>query len=206
MERVREVKEYRLQSTSAGTVKLAERPTRFHVENMPKGQYIVIPEVSSQRRRYVPMGFFTPNIFCSNLVKIIPDATLYHFGVLTSNVHMAWMRVVCGRLKSDYRYSKDIVYNNFPWPEPSTQQRQKIEQTAQAILDARALYPDSSLADLYDELTMPPELRKAHHQNDMAVMQAYEFTKGSEAYKSEAACVAELMKLYQKKVEEIEKR
>ena len=206
MERVREVKEYRLQSTSAGTVKLAERPTRFHVENMPKGQYIVIPEVSSQRRRYVPMGFFTPNIFCSNLVKIIPDATLYHFGVLTSNVHMAWMRVVCGRLKSDYRYSKDIVYNNFPWPEPTTQQRQKIEQTAQAILDARALYPDSSLADLYDELTMPPELRKAHHQNDMAVMQAYGFTKGSEAYKSEAACVAELMKLYQKKVEELEKR
>ena len=116
-------------------------------------------------------------------MKIIPDATLYHFGVLTSNVHMAWMRVVCGRLKSDYRYSKDIVYNNFPWPEPSTQQRQKIEQTAQAILDARALYPDSSLADLYDELTMPPELRKAHHQNDMAVMQAYGFTKGSEAYK-----------------------
>jgi len=202
MERVREVKEYRLQSTSAGTVKLAERPTRFHVENMPKGQYIVIPEVSSQRRRYVPMGFFTPNIFCSNLVKIIPDATLYHFGVLTSNVHMAWMRVVCGRLKSDYRYSKDIVYNNFPWPEPSTQQRQKIEQTAQAILDARALYPDSSLADLYDELTMPPELRKAHHQNDMAVMQAYGFTKGSEAYKSEAACVAELMQRYQKLCEE----
>ena len=206
MERVREVKEYRLQSTSAGTVKLAKRPTRFHVENMPKGQYIVIPEVSSQRRRYVPMGFFTPNIFCSNLVKIIPDATLYHFGVLTSNVHMAWMRVVCGRLKSDYRYSKDIVYNNFPWPEPSTQQRQKIEQTAQAILDARALYPDSSLADLYDELTMPPELRKAHHQNDMAVMQAYGFTKGSEAYKSEAACVVGLMKLYQKKVEDLEKR
>ena len=202
MERVREVKEYRLQSTSAGTVKLAERPTRFHVENMPKGQYIVIPEVSSQRRRYVPMGFFTPNIFCSNPVKIIPDATLYHFGVLTSNVHMAWMRVVCGRLKSDYRYSKDIVYNNFPWPEPSTQQRQKIEQTAQAILDARALYPDSSLADLYDELTMPPELRKAHHQNDMAVMQAYGFTKGSEAYKSEAACVAELMQRYQKLCEE----
>lgn len=134
MERVREVKEYRLQSTSAGTVKLAERPTRFHVENMPKGQYIVIPEVSSQRRRYVPMGFFTPNIFCSNLVKIIPDATLYHFGVLTSNVHMAWMRVVCGRLKSDYRYSKDIVYNNFPWPEPSTQQRQKLNRLHRQFL------------------------------------------------------------------------
>lgn len=194
-------KEYRLQSTSAGTVKLAERPTRFHVENMPKGQYIVIPEVSSQKT-ICSDGIFTPNIFCSNLVKIIPDATLYHFGVLTSNVHMAWMRVVCGRLKSDYRYSKDIVYNNFPWPEPSTQQRQKIEQTAQAILDARALYPDSSLADLYDELTMPLELRKAHHQNDMAVMQAYGFTKGSEAYKSEAACVAELMQRYQKLCEE----
>ena len=139
-------------------------------------------------------------------MNIIPDATLYHFGVLTSNVHMAWMRVVCGRLKSDYRYSKDIVYNNFPWPEPSTQQRQKIEQTAQAILDARALYPDSSLADLYDELTMPPELRKAHRLNDMAVMEANGFAKGSEPYRNEAACVAEQIKLYQKKVEEIENR
>lgn len=136
----------------------------------------------------------------------IPDGDVYEFGILESNVHMAWMRTVCGRIKSDYRYSKDIVYNNFPWPEPTAQQHQKIEQTAQAILDARALYPDSSLADLYDELTMPPELRKAHHQNDMAVMQAYGFTKGSEAYKSEAVCVAELMKLYQKKVEELEKR
>ena len=194
MERIRAVKEYRLQSTSAGTVKLAERPTRFHVENMPKENYIVIPEVSSQRRRYIPMGFFTPNIFCSNLVKIIPDATLYHFGVLTSNVHMAWVRVVCGRLKSDYRYSKDIVYNNFPWPEPTVPQRQKIEQTAQAILDARALYPDSSLADLYDELTMPPELRKAHIANDKAVMAAYGFG----IKMTEEECVAELMKLYQK--------
>lgn len=206
MERIKAVREYRLHSTSAGTVKLADKPTRFHVENMPKGNYIVIPEVSSQRRRYVPIGFFTPDILCSNLVKIIPDATLYHFGVLTSNVHMAWMRVVCGRLKSDYRYSKDIVYNNFPWPTPTEQQKQKIEQTAQAILDARALYPDSSLADLYDELTMPPELRKAHHNNDIAVMQAYGFTKESDAYKSEAACVAELMKLYQKLVEEKDRK
>lgn len=206
MERIKAVKKYRLSSPSKGTVKLAEKPTRFHVENMPEENYIVIPEVSSQRRRYIPMGFFTPNIFCSNLVKIIPDATLYHFGVLTSNIHMAWMRAVCGRLKSDYRYSKDIVYNNFPWPEPTAQQRQKIEQTAQAILDARALYPDSSLADLYDELTMPPELRKAHRLNDMAVMEAYGFAKGSEAYRNEAACVAELMKLYQKKVEEIENK
>lgn len=198
MERIKAVKKYRLSSPSKGTVKLAEKPTRFHVENMPEENYIVIPEVSSQRRRYIPMGFFTPNIFCSNLVKIIPDATLYHFGVLTSNIHMAWMRAVCGRLKSDYRYSKDIVYNNFPWPEPTAQQRQKIEQTAQAILDARALYPDSSLADLYDELTMPPELRKAHRLNDMAVMEAYGFAKGSEPYRNEAACVAELMKRHQK--------
>lgn len=206
MERIKAVREYRLSSPSKGTVKLAEKPTRFHVENMPKGQYIVIPEVSSQRRRYVPMGYMDSSVLCSNKVRLMPDADLYEFGILESNVHMAWMRVVCGRLKSDYDYSIKIVYNNFPWPEPTAQQRQKIEQTAQAILDARALYPDSSLADLYDELTMPPELRKAHQQNDMAVMQAYGFTKGSEAYKSEAACAAELMKLYQKKVEEIEKK
>ena len=202
MERIKAVREYRLSSPSKGTVKLAEKPTRFHVENMPKGQYIVIPEVSSQRRRYVPMGYMDSSVLCSNKVRLMPDADLYEFGILESNVHMAWMRVVCGRLKSDYDYSIKIVYNNFPWPEPTAQQRQKIEQTAQAILDARALYPDSSLADLYDELTMPPELRKAHRQNDMAVMQAYGFTKGSEAYKSEAACVAELMKRYQKLCEE----
>ncbi len=206
MERIKAVREYRLSSPSKGTVKLAEKPTRFHVENMPKGQYIVIPEVSSQRRRYVPMGYMDSSVLCSNKVRLMPDADLYEFGILESNVHMAWMRVVCGRLKSDYDYSIKIVYNNFPWPESTAQQRQKIEQTAQAILDARALYPDSSLADLYDELTMPPELRKAHRLNDMAVMEAYGFAKGSEAYRNEAACVAELMKLYQKKVEEIENR
>ena len=200
MERVKAVREYRLASPSAGTVKLADKPTHFHVENMPKGNYIVIPEVSSEKRKYIPMGFFFPEVLCSNLVKIIPDTTLYHFGVLTSNVHMAWVRAVCGRLKSDYRYSKDIVYNNFPWPAPTEQQKAKIEQTAQAILDARALYPDSSLADLYDELTMPPELRKAHQANDRAVMDAYGFTKGTAARTSESACVAELMKLYQQKV------
>lgn len=206
MERIKAVREYRLSSPSKGTVKLAEKPTRFHVENMPKGQYIVIPEVSSQRRRYVPMGYMDSSVLCSNKVRLMPDADLYEFGILESNVHMAWMRVVCGRLKSDYDYSIKIVYNNFPWPEPTAQQRQKIEQTAQAILDARALYPDGSLADLYDELTMPPELRKAHRLNDMAVMKAYGFAKGSEPYRNEAACVAELMKLYQKKVEEIENR
>lgn len=200
MERVKAVREYRLASPSAGTVKIADRPTHFHVENMPKGNYIVIPEVSSEKRKYIPMGFFSPEVLCSNLVKIISNTTLYHFGVLTSNVHMAWVRAVCGRLKSDYRYSKDIVYNNFPWSEPTEQQKARIEQTAQTILDARALYPDSSLADLYDDLTMPPELRKAHHDNDRAVMDAYGFTKGTAARTSESACVAELMKLYQQKV------
>ena len=130
----------------------------------------------------------------------MPNATTYEFGILESNIHMAWMRTVCGRLKSDYDYSIKIVYNNFPWPAPTEQQKAKIEQTAQAILDARALYPDSSLADLYDDLTMPPELRKAHQNNDRAVMDAYGFTKGTAARTSESACVAELMKLYQQKV------
>ena len=148
------------------------------------------------------MEVIDADVIAGSKLFLIPDISLYHFGVLTSNVHMAWMRTVCGRLKSDYSYASNVVYNTCPWPEPTAQQRQKIEQTAQAILDARALYPDSSLADLYDELTMPPELRKAHRQNDMAVMQAYGFTKGSEAYKSEAACVAELMQRYQKLCEE----
>ena len=197
MRRVEAVREMRLSSKSAGTVKLADKPTRFHVENMPTGTYVVIPEVSSERRKYIPMGFMTPDILCSNLVKIVPDATLYHFGILTSNVHMAWMRAVCGRLKSDYRYSKDIVYNNFPWPTPTEAQKAKIEQTAQAILDARAMYPDCSLADLYDEVTMPPELRRAHQANDKAVMQAYGFWG---KLNTETACVAELMKMYQELV------
>lgn len=160
----------------------------------------IILKVSSENRKYVPMGLMSPDMLCSDLVFIVPNATAYHLGVLTSNVHMAWVRAVCGRLKSDYRYSKDIVYNNFPWPAPTEQQKAKIEQTAQAILDARALYPDSSLADLYDDLTMPPELRKAHQANDRAVMDAYGFTKGTAARTSESACVAELMKLYQQKV------
>lgn len=194
MKRVEAVREMRLSSKSAGTIKLADKPTRFHVENMPKGTYVVIPEVSSEKRKYIPMGFMTPDILCSNLVKIVPYATLYHFGILTSNVHMAWMRAVCGRLKSDYRYSKDVVYNNFPWPTPTDEQKARIEQTAQAILDARELYPDCSLADLYDEATMPPELRKAHQQNDKAVMQAYGFWG---KLNSESACVAELMRMYQ---------
>ena len=194
MKRIEAVREMRLASNSAGTRKLADRPTRFHVENMPESNFIIVPSVSSEKRRYVPMGFMSPNVLASNLVLIIPDATLYHFGILESNVHMAWMRAVCGRLKSDYRYSKDVVYNNFPWPTPTEEQKAKIEQTAQAILDARALYPDSSLADLYDELTMPVELRKAHQNNDRAVMQAYGFPIRSTF--TESQCVAELFKLY----------
>ena len=196
MKRVQAVRDFRLSSKSAGTVKLAEQPTHFHVENMPKGNYIVIPEVSSERRRYIPIGFLSSDILCSNLVKIVPDATLYHFGILTSNVHMSWMRAVCGRLKSDYRYSKDVVYNNFPWPSPTEEQRKKIELTAQAILDARNSYPDSSFADLYDELTMPIELRKAHMQNDKAVMQAYGFLIKDT---TEESCVAELMRMYRER-------
>ncbi|MBR0156642.1 MAG: class I SAM-dependent DNA methyltransferase [Clostridia bacterium] len=199
LKRIQAVREYRLASPSAGTVKLADKPTRFHVENMPRGTYIVIPEVSSERRRYVPIGFMTPDILCSNLVKLIPNATLYHFGVLTSNVHMAWMRAVCGRLKSDYRYSKDIVYNNFPWPEPTEEQKAAIEKTAQAILDAREMYPGTSFADMYGEhMYLFPALLTAHQQNDRAVMQAYGFPiKGF----TESDCVAELMKLYQKLTE-----
>ena len=198
MKRVQAVRDYRLSSTSPGTVKIADKPTRFHVENMPKESYILIPKVSSESRRYVPIGFMTPDVLCSDLVFIVQGGNLYHFGILTSNVHMSWMRAVAGRLEMRYRYSKDIVYNNFPWCEPSPEQKKRIEETAQGILDARALYPDCSLADLYDELTMPSELRKAHQQNDKAVMQAYGFWG---KLNSESECVAELMKLYQELVE-----
>ena len=199
LKRVNAVREFRLASSRASTKKLADFPLLFSTTNIPHSAYIIIPKVSSERRRYVPMGLLDPNILSSDLVFIIPDADHYRFGVLTSNVHMAWMRAVCGRLKSDYRYSKDIVYNNFPWPTPTDAQKAKIEQTAQAILDARALYPDASLADLYDEATMPPELRKAHQENDKAVMQAYGFWG---KYNSEPACVAQLMKMYQALIDE----
>ncbi len=198
LKRVKAVRNYRLKSPSAGTVKLADKPTRFHVENIPSATYLLIPRVSSELRKYIPIGFVQPNCLASDSVHIVSNATIYDFGILTSNVHMAWMRAVAGRLKSDYRYSKDIVYNNFPWPNPTDEQKEKIEQTAQAILDAREKYPDCSLADLYDELTMPPELRKAHQENDKAVMQAYGFN----IKMTESECVAELMKMYQKLVKE----
>lgn len=192
-ERVINVREYRLQSPSAGTRKIADTPTHFHVENMPKGSYIVIPQVSSQRRRYIPMGYMDDGVLCSDKVRIMSEGQLYHFGILESNVHMAWMRTICCRLKSDYSYTINDVYNNFPWCQPTEEQKARIEQTAQAILDARAKYPDCSLADLYDEVTMPPELRRAHQENDRAVMAAYGFSTKM----TESECVAELFKMYQ---------
>ena len=201
-QRVENVRQLRLASKSAGTRKLADRPTRFHVENMPDGDSIIIPSVSSEKRRYVPMGFIHKGTFASNLVLLVPSATLYHFGVLESNVHMAWMRVVCGRLEMRYRYSKDVVYNNFPWPSslPTGEGRGEalIAQTAQAILDVRAKYPDSSLADLYDPATMPYDLLEAHRRNDRAVMQAYGFSTKM----TESECVARLFEMYARMTEE----
>ena len=193
MERIDKVKKMRENSPDEGARKLALTPAQFRETNNPPSA-IVVPCHSSQNRRYVPMDFIDDSIVVTNAVLFIPAASIYHFGILTSNVHMAWMRAVCGRLKSDYRYSKDVVYNNFPWPTPTDEQKAKIEQTAQAILDARALYPDCSLADLYDEVAMPPELRKAHQQNDRAVMQAYGFDIKTT---TETTCVADLMRMYQ---------
>ena len=192
MKRVQACKEDRL-TGAPDRQKLAETPTLFRETKNPETA-IVVPCTSSERRRYIPLGFIDKNTILTNSAIYIPDATIYEFGILISNVHMAWMRTVCGRLKSDYRYSKDVVYNNFPWPTPTNAQKAKIKQTAQAILDARALYPDSSLADLYDEVTMPPELRKAHQNNDRAVMQAYGMSIKDT---TESSCVAQLMKMYQ---------
>lgn len=197
-ERVELCKENRLSMKDSSTKKLAEKPTTFRDTNNPN-KYIALPMVSSGMRKYIPMAYFNKDFIPTNQVQIIPEATLYHFGVLMSNIHMAWTRFICGYLGTSYRYSKNIVYNNFPWCNPTPEKKAKIEKTAQAILDARALYPDSSLADLYDELTMPPELRKAHQQNDRAVMQAYGFSVKD---MTESKCVAELMKLYQSLVQQ----
>ena len=192
-ERVAGVQAFREASPKAATVKSADFPTLFQQIRQPDTNFILIPRVSSEGRKYIPIGFLSPDHIVSDAIQFIPDATLFHFGVLTSGVHMAWMRVVCGRLEMRYRYSNDVVYNNFPWPTPSDAQNEKIEQAAQAILDARALYPESSLADLYDEMAMPPELRKAHRANDAAVLEAYGFPKDS----SESDIVARLFKMYQ---------
>ena len=194
MERLNGVADTRRKTKTVAVQAQAETPMLFSQIRQPDSNYLAIPEVSSEKRRYIPIGFMTPNIIASNKLYLVPKADLYMLGVMISNVHMAWMRAVCGRLKSDYSYSP-AVYNNFPWPIPTEAQKAKIEQTAQAILDARALYPDCSLADLYDEIAMPPELRKAHQQNDRAVMQAYGFDV---ATTTETSCVAELMRMYQR--------
>ena len=194
MDRVKRTKEFRLQSTKEATRRYADYATRFMEIRQPQTEYILFPSHSSENRKYIPIGFVSPDIICGNANLLISNAGKYHFGILTSNVHMAWVRCICGRIKSDYRYSNDIVYNNFPWPTPTEAQKQKIEKTAQAILDARALYPHCSLADLYDDITMPAELRKAHQLNDKAVMEAYGFWG---KLNSEAECVSELIKMYQ---------
>ena len=194
IERVRQTEKFRLSSKRPQTLALANTPTLFGEIRQPNTKMLVVPKVSSQSRRYIPICFVNPTTIINGSALIVPNANLYHLGVLISNVHMSWMRTVCGRMKSDYQYSANIVYNNFPWPTPTDQQRATIEKTAQGILDARDLYPDSSLADLYDPLTMPPELRKAHQLNDKAVMQAYGFDIKNT---SEADCVAHLMRMYQ---------
>lgn len=201
MERIENVREFRLKSKKAATRKKAEVPFLFDENHACKTDYIAIPVVSSQNRRYIPMELLHKDVIAGNKLFMMPEGSLYYFGILTSNVHMAWMRTVTGRLKSDYSYSNTIVYNNFPWPLSTNQQRLKIEQTAQSILDARSLYPDNSLADLYNPVLMPLELRKAHIANDKAVMAAYGFSLKM----SEEDCVAELMKLYQKKLQEEKK-
>jgi hypothetical protein len=156
------------------TQKLAQTPTRFHVENIPSGEYLIVPKVSSERRKYIPIGFSDSNTLSSDLLFVVSNSSLYHFGILTSEMHMTWVRYVCGRLESRFRYSKDIVYNNYPFPENvSDKQKQKVETAAQKVLDTRAKYPDSSLADLYDPLTMPPDLVKAHQALDKAVDLCY---------------------------------
>ncbi|MEE1096473.1 MAG: DNA methyltransferase [Paludibacteraceae bacterium] len=191
LKRIELCKEDRL-SGASDRQKLADTPHLFREQKNPD-TYIIVPATSSERRRYIPLGFMDKDTIPTNSAVIIPNATLYHFGILTSNVHMAWMRVVCGRLKSDYRYSKDIVYNNFPWPAITPEQEAEISRTAQAILDARNLYPDCSLADLYDEVTMPVELRRAHQANDRAVMRAY----GLPVTTSESDTVAHLFRMYE---------
>lgn len=194
--RVEHVRDARLASKAEGTRKFAATPTLFCQIAQPDTNYIIVPKTSSGKRRYIPLGFMDKDTIASDLVFLIPNAGLYEFGILMSNIHNSWMRLVAGRLKSDFRYAKDIVYNNFPWCNPTPEQKSKIEETAQGILDTRKLFPNSTLAKLYDDTFMPPELRKAHQLNDKAVMEAYGITKDMEAYRSESACVALLMEMY----------
>lgn len=197
VERLKLVAKSRADSPTASVRRDAETPMLFTQIRQPDTNYLAVPEVSSENRRYIPIAFLTPDIIGSNKLYMVPNATMYMFGIIISNVHMAWMRTVSGRLEMRYSYSP-AVYNNFPWPTPTEEQKTKIEQTAQGILDARVLYPDCSLADLYDEVTMPVELRRAHQANDKAVMAAYGFPVRTT---TESSCVAELMRMYQRLVE-----
>ena len=195
---IQKVRERRESSSREATRKLAQTPSLFGEIRQPEsGHYLLVPSTSSERRKYIPIGFMNSSDISSNANLLVPNATLYEFGVLTSQMHMAWMRTVCGRLKSDYRYSAQIVYNNFPWPDVSEAQKATIMQKAQAVLDARAQFPDSSLADLYDPNTMPPVLTKAHAALDSAVDKLYRKT----AFPDDAARVALLFELYGKKTE-----
>jgi hypothetical protein len=172
--RIESVAQFRSESKAASTRAYSKHPTRFRQIAQPKGDYLAIPEVSSERRTFIPIAFVPSKVICSNTIQFVPDANRFIFGVLTSSMHMAWVRHVCGRLKSDYRYSNSLVYNNFPWPEsPSEKQVAAVEEKAQAVLDARAKYPDSSLADLYDPLAMPKPLADAHAALDRAVDACY---------------------------------
>ena len=171
--RLNAVRETRAASSAAPTRAAADTPNLFFSATQKEGAYLAIPEVSSERRKYIPIGFLDERTIASNKLLIVPDATLFHFGVITSRMHIAWTRVVCGRLKSDFQYSGSVVYNNFPWPDATEQQRQKIEEAAQAVLDVRAQFPNSSLADLYDPNGMQPELQVAHRKLDAAVEKAY---------------------------------
>ena len=192
-ERVESVKNFRLTSNKVKTRAAATTPNLFQEIRQPNTNYLAIPKTSSERRFYIPIGFISNSVICSDALRIVPDATIYHFGILTSSIHMAWVRAVAGRLKSDYRYSASIVYNNFVWCSPSGRQRRRIEETAQEILKVRADFEDWTYAKLYDEATMPKNLRDAHKENDMAVALAYGFESLLE---DEGRIVAELMKLY----------
>jgi len=192
-QRLIDCREFRLKSKQTQAHAAAETPGLFASIRQPRTDYLLVPIVSSESRRYIPIGYMPANIIASNACFTMPNASLYTFGVLASNVHNAWMRAVAGRLKSDYRYSNTIVYNNFTWPEPTNEQKVRIEETAKSILDARARYPDWSLSELYKETIMPPDLRKAHQENDRAVMAAYGFPVKT----TESECVAELFKRYQ---------
>jgi hypothetical protein len=193
---VERVKAFRLVSKRTATQKLAATPTRFQVETFPTSNYLAIPEVSSERRDYIPILFLSPQTICSNKIRHLVDATLYDFGILTSAMHMAWVNEISGRLKSDYQWSIKLVYNNFPWPEATEAQRGQVEAAARGVLDARENHPDATLADLYDPLTMPADLAKAHAALDRAVDRCYR----PQPFPDERRRFEHLFELYEKLV------